>query len=244
MATALTLIDPIKLPDPRRPATLPSLPAWAERLSAAVRLELQPTLDGKSFEKGDILVLPAEMMPNPDQRRTMINHIEGLRSFLSETPAKSSAAETRIAAAVSKLLTVLAGERKSDLVEEARSEVYLDVLDDVPCWAVETAVRRWFRHDCGTDERGRPHDYKWAPDPGTLRKIAIEDVYALGARIGKIQRVLDARTYIDCTKQLEDGRAALRSLDRAIKTGDIAAAKTMTFEQAIAGSSVKQEAAE
>jgi hypothetical protein len=231
--TQLALFEPIKLPDPRRPATLPSLPAWAARLSGAVRLEMQLTQDGQSFEKNDILVLPPELMPSPDQRQAMTDHRDSLRSYLQDTPAGSAAAETRVATAVSKLLTVLAGERKSDLVEEARSDVYLDVLDDVPCWAVESAVRAWFKHDCGTDERGKQHNYVFAPDPGTLRKIALREVYAIGARIGSIQRVLDARQYVDCSKQLEAGRYALLGLNKALKSGDLDGAKTMTFDDAV-----------
>ena len=233
MAKALAIIEPIKLPDPRRPATLPSLPEWAGRLSGAVRLEMQLTPDGKTFEQNDILVLPAELMPSPDQKKAMTDHRDSLRSYLQDTPAASSAAETRVATAVSKLLTVLAGERKSDLVEEARSDIYLDVLDDVPCWAVEGAVRAWFKHDCGSDERGRVHDYKWAPDPGTLRKIALREVYALGARIGTIQRILNARQYIDCTKQLEAGRAAMAGLSKVLKTGNMTAACALTFDAAV-----------
>lgn len=233
MATALAIIEPIKLPDQRRPGTLPSLPAWAARLNAAVRIELQMTPDGKTFEKQDILVLPADLMPSPEQRRMMTDHRDSLRSSLLDTPAVSQIAETEVATAVSKLLTVLAGERKSDLVEEARSDVYLDVLDDVAWWAVDSAVRAWFKHDCGTDERGRPHDYKWAPDPGTLRKIALTFTYPVGARIGAIQRVLEARQYVDCQKQLEAGRSALLGLNKVLKTGDFAAAGALTFQDAV-----------
>lgn len=233
MGTQLAIIEPIKLPDPRRPATLPSLPEWAERLKNGVRLELQLTADGKSFEKSEVLVLPPELMPSPQQRQAMTGHRDSLRSCLFETPAHSVVAETRVATAVSKLLTVLAGEKKSDLVEEARSDVYLDVLDDVPCWAVESAVRSWFKHDCGVDERGKAHNYVFAPDPGTLRKIAQTFVYALGARIGTIQRILDARQYIDCSKQLEAGRSALMGLNKALKAGDLDIAKAMSFDEAV-----------
>jgi hypothetical protein len=91
-------------------------------------------------------------------------------------------------------------------------------------------VRAWFKH---ADERGRPHDYKWAPDPGMLRKIALTFTYPIVARIGMIQRVLEARKYIDCTKQLAAGRAALDGLNKAIKAGDLDAARTLTFDQAV-----------
>lgn len=233
MATEVAIFEPILPPDSRRPATLPSLPAWAERLNGAVRLELQMTPDGTTFEKQDVLVLPPELMPSPAQRQAMMDHQESLRSFLRDTPAVSVTAETRVATAVSKLLTVLAGERKSDLIEEARSEVYLDVLDDVPCWAVENAVRRWFKHDCGTDERGKPFDYRWAPDPGTLRQIAHEDYAVLRLRIGKAQRILDAREYVDCREQMERGKLALSGLNSVLKTGNLTEAANLTFEQAI-----------
>lgn len=228
MATELTVFTPIPPPDRRRPGTLPSLPAWAERLTGAVRIELQQTETG-SF--ADILTLPSAMLPNEIQRQAMMAHQDSLRSFLQDTPANSAAAEARLATAVSKLLTVLAGERKSDLVEEARSEVYLDVLDDVPCWAAEAAARRWFRHDCGTDERGKAYNYTFPPDPGTLRKIALQDVYALGARIGTVQRILDARPYVDCSKQLEDGRLAMKGLSLRKAEGRLD--EPLTFEGAI-----------
>lgn len=243
MSNQVVLFEPIKPPDQRRPATLPSLPAWAERSSAAVRLELQMTPDGKGFEKRDILVLPANLMPNDVQRQAMLQHQEILTGLLRDTPALSSSAETRVATSVSKLLTVLAGERKSDLIEEARSDVYLDVLDDVPCWAVENAVRRWFRHDCGTDERGKQHDYRWAPDPGTLRKIAQEDCSAFGERIWKIQRVLDAREYVDCNKQIEKGSAAMRGLFICLTGAGVES--SLTFAKAVEiGSKPVREAAE
>jgi hypothetical protein len=208
MQTALVQFEPIKPPDQRRPATLPSLPAWAERCSAAAKVDFQETATG--FR--DVLTLPSDLIPIPEQRREMESHCDSLRLLLSQTPETNQEHETRVATAVSKVLVVLAGERKSDLAEEARSEVYLDVLEDVPCWAVEAAVRLWFKHDCGTDERGRPFDYRWAPDPGTLRKIAQQQTAALSARIGQLQRVLQAVEYVDCTEKLERGRAAMRGL--------------------------------
>ncbi len=230
MGTQIAKVEPIKLPDPRRPAILPSLPEWLARSSGAVKTELQLSLSGKSFE--DVLVLPAAMLPSPDQRQAMTGHLDSLRCYLRETPALDVVAETRVATAVSKLLMVLAGEKKSELAEEARSDVYLDVLDDVPCWAVEAAVRSWFKHDCGTDEKGRAHDYKWAPDPGTLRRIAQREAFVISVRIGTLQRVLDAREYVDCSAQLADGRAALNGLKRA-KAIHPEYARSLTFQDAV-----------
>ena len=229
MGTDLAIIEPIQLPDPRRPGTLPSLPEWAERLKSAVRIELQMT--GDKFT--DLMVLPPDLMPMAQQRQMLTRHRDSLRSSLLDAPAISVAAETKVATAVSKLITVLPGERKSDLVEEARSEVYLDVLDDVPWWAVDLAVRAWFKHDCGTDERGKAHNYVFAPNPGTLRKIALKFTYPISARIKTIQRVVEAREYVDCTKQLAAGRAALDGLNRAIRAGDLDTARSLTFDEAV-----------
>jgi len=230
MATELVKHEPLKLPDPRRPATLPSLPQWVARSTAAVRLEVQLKPGTREFERGEVLVLPAELMPSQAQREEMRSHVDNLRSYLRQTPAESVEAETVTATVVSKLLTVLAGERKSDLAEGARADVYLEVLDDVPCWAVDAAAKLWFRHDCGTDEKGKPHDYIWAPDPGTLRKIALRQTYEMTGRIGKLQRLLDAREFVDCAPQLVDGRAAMVGLMRAIGKGE---ASKLTFAEAV-----------
>lgn len=239
MVTDLATIEPFRLPDQRRPGILPSLPEWAAHLSGVVRREFQMTTDGMSFE--EVLVLSPNQMPTAKQRRMMMSYLDSLGSLLRDTPAVNADAETKVATTVSKLLTVLASERKSDLGEEARCEVYLDVLDDVPWWAVVWAARAWLKHQCGTDERGRPYDYKWPPDPGTLREIARRLTCEIRARMETIQRVLEAREYVDCTKQLAAGRAALDGLSKAMKAGDLDAVRSLTFDRAIRlGSSNKK----
>src|SRR5690349_15363703 len=95
MSMEVVPFEPFKLPAQRRPAMLPSLPAWAERLSGAVQSELQMTPDGRTFEKQDVLVLPAELMPTAEQRQALVNYQDSLRSFLLDTPAVSLTAETR-----------------------------------------------------------------------------------------------------------------------------------------------------
>jgi hypothetical protein len=46
--------------------------------------------------------------------------------------------------------------------------------------------------------------------------------------------VLDAREYVDCREALERGRAAMAGLNKALKTGDLDAARALTFDGAIA----------
>lgn len=222
----LATIEPIPLPDLRR-LTIPSLPQWLARSSGAVKLELQPTEEG--FR--DIQTLPAELLPNPTQRQAIEEHLDSLLSYLDQTPGRSDEAEASTAAAVTNLLMVLPSSKKTDVGSEARADVYLDVLDDVPWWAVKAACKRWHRHECGKDERGEPYDYRWVPDPGTLRRIAYGETWQIKERIKDLRRVLDARPYVDCTKQLEDGRAAIRGLNILMKRGEAASA---TFSEAIA----------
>jgi hypothetical protein len=229
MATDLATIEPIRLPDPHRPGTLPSLPEWAERLKSAVRIELQMT--GDKFT--DLMVLPPDLMPSAQQREMLTHHRDSLRSSLLDTPAISIAAETKVATAVTRLRSVLGGARNSELGEEGAAETYLVVLDDVPCWAVEAAAWKWLKHDGGTDERGRQHDYRFAPDPGTLRAIALRIAWEFSARVRAVQRVLDARQFVDCSKQLADGRAAMIGLNKAIKTRGLEAAGSLTFDEAV-----------
>lgn len=246
MANDLAIFEPIPAPDLKRLNSTPQWPGWLVRSSVAVRSELQTNPQTKKF--ADVLVLPAELMPTPAQRCAIENHRDNLRSYLNQTPELDQSAETRTAAAVTKLLLVLPSMKRTDIGEEARSEVYLDVLDDVPCWAVENAVRRWHRHECGVDERGRPYDYKWAPDPGTLRRVAMSARYELLGRIVQLDRVLSCVAYVDCTHELELGKAAMRGLFKCL--GDKEALASLTWEQGIklgldeAASAPAQEAAE
>lgn len=230
MNKQLANIEPIPLPDPRRPGTMPSLPAWLERSSVAAKQELQLTPDGRTFE--EVMTLPDGLMPSADQRLAIQQHLDSLDFYLRQTPAESDEAETKIASAVTSLLLVLPSARKSELGAEARADVYLDVLDDVPWWAVKAACKRWHRHDCGKDERGHEYDYRWAPDPGTIRRIAYGETWQVKQRMRDLQKVLEARPYVDCTKQLDDGRAAMRGFNLA-RAKDADAASRMTFAEAV-----------
>jgi hypothetical protein len=165
----------------------------------------------------------------------MTGHRDSLRSYLQDTPAASAAAETRVATAVSKLLTVLAGERRSDLVEEARSDVYLDVLDDVPCWAVESAVRAWFKHDCGTDERGKAARLQMGAGSRArcARSRCARSMRSARASAPSSACWTPGRMSI-APGSLRPGTAALAGLNKVLKSGDLDGARSLTFEQAIA----------
>src|SRR5437868_4190692 len=110
MATEIALIEPIKPPDRRRPATLPSLPAWLARSSNAVRTELQIDPATKSFQ--EVLVLPTALMPSPAHREEMTAHVNSLRSYLEQTPAADDEWDANVGTSIAKL-TILPGEKRS-----------------------------------------------------------------------------------------------------------------------------------
>jgi hypothetical protein len=208
---------------------MPSLPAWAASRVDALRENLQ--LDPTTSTFQDMLTLPAALMLTQEQRAAIETHNEHLRSLLAQTPEASEEAEKATLVIVTKLLLVLPGQRTTEAGAEAKGDAYMAALDDLPYWATEAAVRNWYRGDCGTDERGCPYDYQWAPAPGPLRRIAQVEAYRLKGRIVMLERVLSAVEFVDCAAELAQGRTAWRGLWKTVGAkGNIGA---LTFEAAV-----------
>lgn len=93
-------------------------------------------------------------------------------------------------------------------------------LEDVPYWAVEGAIRLWYRGAAGNDERGNPYDCSWAPAPADLRRIALQIGSDLHSRIKYLEYVLSAVEFVDCSKELQRGRAAMRGLFKTLAKND------------------------
>ena len=74
-------------------------------------------------------------------------------------PEADDAYAQKTLVAVSKMLMTLAGRDAGGMAGEARGEAYMAALEDIPYWAVEEAIRHWYRGECGA------HDYRWPPDP-------------------------------------------------------------------------------
>jgi len=152
--------------------------------------------------------------------------------LLSQTPANGVDFEKATFAAIAKMLLVKPAARTTEEAAEHRQDVFMDVLDDVPCWAVEAAIRLWHRGDCGKDERGKPFNYDFAPEPHALRKLALKEMYLLRQRMDALEPILKAIPYVDTTKNLERGRAAYRGIQAGIAgKGDL---RTMTYDDAVA----------
>lgn len=228
MATALAQIVPLPLPDLRRPERMPSLPGWVTSRAAALDMNLQPDPSGQ-FR--DLLTLPPEKMLGQAEREAIDSHLGNLRSLLSRTPEAAQDAEAETLVLVTKMLLVLPSQRTTETGAEAKGEAYMDALEDVPSWAVRAGLRNWYRGDCGTDERGKPYDYGWAPAPPILRRVALATVTPVRARTIELQRLLNAVPRVDCSAELERGKAAFLGLQMAlVQKRDIA---SLTFDQAI-----------
>src|SRR5690349_13498035 len=126
----LAIVEPLQLPDLRRPERMPSLPAWVASRNAALAENLQVDPATGSFR--DILTLPPGMELTTAQCQAIDNHIESLRFLLRQTPENSQEAEAETLVLVTKMLLVLPSQRTSETGAEAKGEAYMDALDDVP----------------------------------------------------------------------------------------------------------------
>jgi hypothetical protein len=162
----------------------------------------------------------------------MEDHIHALQLLVAQTPQNDEAFDQSTLAAVTKLCLVKPAAKTTAEAAEARAEAFMAALDDVPHWAVIASIRKWYRGECGKDDRGEPYNYTWAPEPHDLRKLALSETFALHARIAEIQKVMGAVAYVDCSVELANGRAAMRGLFKSMQKNDAAVLASLTFEQA------------
>jgi hypothetical protein len=186
--------EPLALPDPRRPAQMPSLPAWVELRIGSLRENWQ---NGRT-----VLTLPASLILPGNERDHLLAHTRELGKLESYTPQGSADAEAEILVIVTKMLMVLPGQKSSEIGNEARGEAYLAALDDIAPWAVQEAVRKWY---CG--DHGAKFDYRWAPAPADLRALAYAEQFCVKRRISMLERVANAEGLVEFR---EEHRASMR----------------------------------
>lgn len=219
-----TKLEPIPLPDPRRPTRTPPLPAWVTTQKNALATNLQ--IDTATGRFADVMTLPFDQMPTTEQWGEIEAHIHSLTSLLDQVPERSAEWEKATLVIVTKMLLVLGGKKDTEVSAEAKAEAYMMALDDVPWWGVDGAARAWYRKECGPE-----HDYRWMPDPGTLRECSRHEAFKISARIREFQSILNAKPFVDCSAEIERGAAAYIGL---LSCGsDVKAMKGLTFDSAV-----------
>lgn len=208
MSMDLVPIEPIQPPDVRRPAKLTSLPHWVEARCASLKKDIQPDETGRYRE---VPTLPANLILRGEQKALVESHVRKLDVIFEMTPAESDRFAQQTLTTVSKMLAVLPSREAGELAAEAKGEAYIAALDDIPSWAVQEAMRRWYRSECGDK-----YDYRWQPGPSTLREISQIELYRVRAIRRKLCDVLAAEPPVEFG---EDHRAAMRAKLKAIGVG-------------------------
>jgi hypothetical protein len=188
----------MQLPDVRRLERMPSLPAWVALRIALLTIESQPDESGR---RRPIPTLPCHLILKATEREEVGRHVGDLDALCRRTPADDPLAEQETLVLVTKMMLVLPSVTQNELSAEARGEAFMAALDDVPSWAVGSAIRRWYRGDCGHDPNGNPYDYHWCPAPADLRRVAWLEQYRVSSRADQLKKLLQAEPRIEFSSE-------------------------------------------
>jgi len=186
---ALAPPDDLQLPDVRRPERMPSLPEWAASRIASLSDAIQRDQTGRWRQ---VPTIPASLILKAAEREAVDQHVTALDHLCGQTPENSSKFEAAMLIVLTNMMMVVPSMTQNELSAEARGEAFMAALDDIPVWSVQAAIRRWYRGDCGNDERGRRYDYHWSPAPAELRRIAFAEMWHVKSRSQSLRRLLSA----------------------------------------------------
>jgi hypothetical protein len=198
MGTELATIEPILPLDQARPARMPSLPGWVELRLASLARVVQVDQAGKYREAP---TLPRDLLPIDSQKAMLRQHVAALNKSCSMTPEADAGAEAATLVIVTKMLLALAGQRTSETGAEAKGEAYMAALDDIPAWAVDEAVRGWYRGSSRQLDPRQPHDFRYAPAPAVLRRLAKIEAFKVKGRAIALQALIDAEPKIEYSEE-------------------------------------------
>jgi hypothetical protein len=200
----------------RRQVRMPSLPEWVGSRIDSVR-----DADRRSTVDGELVVLPrlpVSLILSSAERAEVANLIREIENLLAQTPYERVERERETLAIIGTFMLSVPAVQQNDIGAEASAEAFLIALEDVPTWAVEAALRRWYRGECGLDARGKPHDYHWRPAPAELRRIAMVEVWPARQRVATLRRLLAAEPR---TAFSESHRATMLARLASIKISNV-----------------------
>jgi hypothetical protein len=125
-------------------------------------------------------------------------HVAAINEMLAMTPYEDERHGELTLTTVTKMTMVLPSREAGDLAAEAKGEAYMAALEDIPSWAVQEAMRRWYRSECGDK-----HDYRWQPAPATLREVSMIEVYRAMAVRRRLTDLINAEPMIEYTPEQE-----------------------------------------
>jgi hypothetical protein len=196
MGSQLTVIEPIQPPDVRRPAKLTTLPSWVQQRCDSLSKASQPDKEGIHRE---VQVLPANLILDHAQKDHVEQHIRSIDKILGMTPENDARHGELTLTTVTKMTLVLPSRESGDLAGEAKGEAYMAALEDIPSWAVQEAMRRWHRSECG-----EKYDYRWQPVPSVMREISMTEVYRVRAVRRQLNNLLLAEPKREFTAEEEE----------------------------------------
>lgn len=125
-------------------------------------------------------------------------HVSALSAALAMTPYEDERHGELTLTTVTKMTLVLPSREAGELANEAKGEAYMVALEDVPSWAVQEAMRKWYRAECG-----EKHDYRWQPAPATLRDLAMTETYRVMGVRRRLNEILVAEPLLEFTAEQE-----------------------------------------
>lgn len=164
-----------------------SLPRWLRAQSDSL-IETEQRDETGRFRM--MKVLPTEMLPSEQQHQIIDRKVSSMEVALAATPDNDRVFAAKTTECVTKMMLVLAGREAGEYAATAKGEAFMMALNDVPFWAVEEAMRRWYRKECDTG--AETFDYHWMPDPGSFRDIARRHECAVRFLMNKLRSVREA----------------------------------------------------
>ncbi|RXH31997.1 hypothetical protein [Bradyrhizobium zhanjiangense] len=184
---------------------MPSWPEWVVSRIGLVKDECQPSVtDGKWRT---MPTLPSHLMLSQTERTEIERAIGELTELCDQTPERDPRCEAETLVLITKMMLALPSSQQNELGAEATGEAFQVALEDLPTWAVDAAMRKWYRGQCGLNQHGQPYDYRWRPAPADLRRVAFSARYAVFAQVRALQRLLDAEPLREFS---EEQTAAMR----------------------------------